>query len=258
MKKDVRRVREIVTNENKCILANVCSLAGTESCTNLCEHYVSIHGYNDNGGRVRSAQIPLDYRTVTLQNSPARENQSRLYATLERYAETFKRRFTGDSEPIKSAYLYSKNPGTGKTTSAVALLNEWVKIDYMGSIKYGKRPSMLPAYFLDVNEFQTKHNLATMTSDEKELEEIKDVINICRNVEFLVMDDIGLRNATDSFRSYVHAIVNHRTTYGKPTVYTSNLPIEDMASVFDERLYDRMNDRCVQLHFKGESNRGGI
>lgn len=245
-----------MTNEHKCVLSSSCSVAGTEVCTNLCEHYVGIHGHNDNGGRVRAAQIPKDYRTVTLLNSPVRTEQSRLYASIDRYAESFTRVFTGESEPIKSLYLYSKNPGTGKTTTAVALVNEWIRINYLGSLKYGKRPSMLPAYFLDVNEFQTKHNLATMTSDEAELEEIKQTINVCRSVDFLVMDDIGLRNATDSFRSYVHAIVNHRTTYGKPTIYTSNLPIEEMKDVFDERLYDRMNDLCVQLHFKGESKRG--
>jgi DNA replication protein DnaC len=41
-----------------------------------------------------------------------------------------------------------------------------------------------------------------------------------------------------------------------PTVFTSNLPIEEMAVVFDARLYDRMRDMCAVLHFNGESKRG--
>jgi DNA replication protein DnaC len=71
-----------------------------------------------------------------------------------------------------------------------------------------------------------------------------------------VLDDIGLRSASEAFRSYVHAIVNYRTANGLPTVFTSNLPIEEMAQVFDARLYDRMRDMCAVLHFNGESHRG--
>lgn len=67
---------------------------------------------------------------------------------------------------------------------------------------------------------------------------------------------IGVRGATEAFRSYLHAIINYRTTNGLPTVYTSNLPIEDMAQVFDDRLYDRMRDQCAVLHFEGGSKRG--
>lgn len=231
-------------------------MAGTEACTNLCEHYIKIHGHNDNGGRVRAAQVPKEYRALTLVNSPVRTDKPDLYRKVGAYAETFKRRFTGDTEPIKSLYLYSKSPGTGKTTTASVLINEWITTDYMGSAKYGTRPKLLPAYFLDVNEFQTKHNLATMTDDKRELEEIKETINICRSVDFLVMDDIGLRNATDAFRSYIHAIINHRVTADKPTVYTSNLRLSEMEDVFDSRMYDRMRDRCVEILFEGESNRG--
>jgi len=45
-------------------------------------------------------------------------------------------------------------------------------------------------------------------------------------------------------------------TSGLPTVYTSNLPMSDMANVFDARLYDRIRDQCAEIHFAGESRRG--
>lgn len=217
---------------------------------------VAFHGLNGTGGRVGAANVPADYRFVTLANSPVRENQPEIYRMLDAYVKTFERQFESDSERIKSLYLYSRNPGTGKTTSAVALLNEWLVAHFLGALKRRRQPLQLPAYFLDVNEFQTRYNLATMTNDEDEIERTRDEIRKCQTVPFLVMDDIGVRGATEAFRSYLHAIINYRTTNGLPTVYTSNFPIEDMAQVFDDRLYDRMRDQCVELHFEGESKRG--
>src|SRR5690625_6928190 len=64
-----------------------------------------------------------------------------------------------------------------------------------------------------------------------------------QDAPFAVVDDIGVRSATEAFRSYVHAVINHRVTSGLPTVYTSNLPMSDMANVFDARLYDRIRDQ---------------
>ncbi|TMZ43386.1 DNA replication protein, partial [Klebsiella pneumoniae] len=181
-----------------------------------------------------------DYRYLTLQNSPVRKGQEQIYRTLDKYAETFKRQFEDDGERIKSLYLWSANPGTGKTSSAAALLNAWLVEHYLGSLKRNRQALQQPAYFLDVNELQTKYNLATMTSDEKELDEVKRTMRRCMDVPFLVMDDCGIRSASESFKSIVHAIINARTTGNKPTVFTSNLPIEDMAKVFDARLYDRI------------------
>ena len=246
----------IKTNEKRCILASRCKLAASESCVNTCAHFVQIHSLSGKGGRSGAANLPEDYRLVTLANSPARTSQSKIYGMLDQYVATFKRQFDEEGERIKSLYLFSESPGTGKTTTANALINSWLAEHYLGSIKRGQAPLQTPAYFLDVNEVQTKYNLATMTSDEKELDEVKSTMKRCMVAPFLVMDDVGVRTASESFKSIIHAIINNRTTGAMPTVYTSNLPIEDMATVFDARLYDRMRDQCLMLAFAGESKRG--
>ena len=96
-----------------------------------------------------------------------------------------------------------------------------------------------------------------MSNDDAELERIGNDIKRAQIAPFVVFDDVGIRSSTEAFKSYIHAIINHRTANGMPTVYTSNLPLEDMATVFDARLYDRMRDQCVEVAFVGESNRGG-
>ena len=223
---------------------------------NTCASWIALHGLTGDGGRAGAANLPEDYRLVTLANSLARAEQAQAYKLLDQYVATFERQFDAESERIKSLYLYSESPGTGKTTSAAALINAWLVEHYLGSLKRNRQALQQPAYFLDVNELQTKYNLATMTSDEKELDEVKRTMRRCMDVPFLVMDDCGIRTASESFKSIVHAIINARTTGAKPTVFTSNLPIEDMAKAFDARLYDRMRDMCLDIHFYGESKMG--
>jgi DNA replication protein DnaC len=245
-----------LNHANNCILSSRCKLAGTADCNRSCGHFIAMHGYSAKGGRVANANTPADYRLLTLATSPARENQAKIYGTLEKYTQTFDRQFEADGSRIKSLYLWSESPGTGKTTTAIAVLNEWLIAHYLGSLKRNRQAQQTPAYFLDVNSFQTDYNLATMTNDDAAMGSIKATIQRAQQAPFAVLDDIGLRSASEAFRSYVHAIVNYRTANGLPTIFTSNLPIEEMAVVFDARLYDRMRDMCLPLLFSGNSFRG--
>ena len=220
------------------------------SCSKLCAHRIALEGLDGKSGRIGNAGLPADYRGITLANSPARKEQAKNYEIFERYVETFCR---GD---VKSLYLWSESPGTGKTTTAAALMSEWIARDYLGALKRGEQPRQFSAYFLDINAMQTSYNLATMTDDDDEMKRIGAIIKRTQDAPFAVIDDIGVRSSSEAFRAYVHAVVNYRVTNGSPTVYTSNLPIEDMEKVFDARLYDRIRDQCGVIHFDGKSRRG--
>jgi DNA replication protein DnaC len=245
-----------MTHADNCILSERCKLANGPTCNRTCRLISACKGIRGTGGRVANAGTPMDYRLLTLKTSPARDEQAKIYATLEKYVATFDRMFDANADRIKSLYLWSESPGTGKTTTAIAVLNEWMIAHYLGSLKRERQAAQVPAVFLDVNSFQTSYNLATMTNDDSEMAKIKATIQRTQTAPFAVLDDIGVRSASEAFRSYVHAIVNYRTANGLPTVFTSNLPIEEMAQVFDARLYDRMRDMCAVLHFGGESKRG--
>ena len=220
-----------------------------------------MHGYNCAGGRVHAANLPNDYRLITLENSPARANQTEAYEIIDAYAETFTRMFDPDSDRIKSLYLFSRNPGTGKTTTAAALINAWLITHYIGSVRRGRHPLERPAYFLDVNAWQTDFNAFNRprvpdSIAEPASERYYRAMQIASDVPFAVLDDIGVRDASDAFRADLHAIINARVMAGLPTVYTSNIPMRELAQVFDARLADRIRDMCVEVVFKGESKRG--
>jgi DNA replication protein DnaC len=122
-------------------------------------------------------------------------------------------------------------------------------------------PQQTPAYFLDVNEWQTLFNEFNRSNIPRDVAEPASReyyrrMQAAKTAPFTVCDDIGIRAASDAFRADLHSVINARTANGLPTLFTSNLPIEEMAQVFDQRLYDRMRDMCLQIHFAGESHRG--
>jgi DNA replication protein DnaC len=254
-----------MTNEKRCLLAGVCALAGDEKeCTSICPAFIGMHGVSGKGGRVGSAGIPLEYRLVTMSNSPARKNQTEAYNKLAKYVKTFDRMFDEvetAKDKIKGFYLFSEETGTGKTTTACALLNEWLIRHYTLSIKEGKQPDPMPAFFLDVNEWQNLYNGFTrpgISQDQQELSSTTYYRDMQRAkiAKFLVLDDIGVRSATESFRADLHSVINYRVTNRLVTVYTSNIGMKELMDVYGKRLYDRARDLTETILFTGNSNRG--
>lgn len=241
---------------NKCILDSR-RKGGCASCQDrFCAHRIAMHGLNGKGGRVGAAGAPSDYKYLTLGNSPARDGMEKLYRTLEAYVKTFNRQFDEDGERIKSWYFYSTNPGTGKTTTAIALMNEFIMSNYLGALSRGEQPVQLPAMFFDLNQVQRTYNLASQADDKEAIKEITQKFDKAARVPFLVLDDVGIRSASDAFKGMLHDVINHRATNSLPTVYTSNVSLDEFIRIYDARVYDRARDKCQEIKFVGESKRG--
>lgn len=201
--------------------------------------------------RYENAGIPKDYQHIYLDNSPAKDDQQRIYKILDRYVGKFT-----ESGNIPNLYLYSQETGTGKTTTACAILNEYIRRRYIYLTKENLTVPETLGAFLDLNKMQSRYNLANLSKDSDELERMFQDIKHYTQIPFIVIDDIGVRNASESFRSLIHMIINDRITNQLPTVYTSNIHVDSLHRIFDERLQDRIKDKSVELHFVGESKRG--
>lgn len=60
-----------------------------------------------------------------------------------------------------------------------------------------------------------------------------------RNIELLVLDDLGTQNATDWSKEKLFQIINYRYAQQLPTVITTNQSLEDMEGRVRSRLEDR-------------------
>ena len=244
----------------KCLL-DAHKRGGCATCQATCQHRIALEGLNGKGGRIGAAKVPSEYRDLTLATSPARTEQSKIYGMLTKYVATFERQFDASTERVKSLYLWSKNPGTGKTSTATALINEYIVAHYLGSLKRGIQPIQRPAYFFDANSFQKLYTGFTRNGIPKEIAEKNSRLyytqmELAKTTPFVVLDDVGVRSVTDGFRQDIHDIINHRDANGMASVFTSNVPITDLSEIFDERFYDRVRHEGAVLHFSGESRRG--
>lgn len=244
----------------KCIL-NERKRGGCATCLPNCAHRISLEGLSGTGGRIGASELPKEYRELTISTSPVRAEQSEIYRFLDAYVKTFDRQFSEDGDSIRSLYLWSLSPGTGKTTTAATLLLAYITEHYLGSLKRNQQPEQRPAYFLDVNSWQELYTGFTRNGIPQEIAEANSrpyykQMELAKKTPFVVLDDIGVRDATEPFRADLHTVINYRNANGLPTIYTSNLPLEQMAKVFDARLHDRIRDQCAVLHFQGTSHRG--
>jgi DNA replication protein DnaC len=252
----------MTTNEKFCILNSKCNNAGVpEFCNNKCPYFVPLHGADGDGGLVYRANIPEDYRLATLDNSPVREEQPEAYRLLDKYVTTFNRQFEEGAEQIKSLYLFSPSPGTGKTYTASALANEYLIRHYLGSRLRGQNALEQPVYFLSFNRWHSLFHAFNRRNVPEHIggpaaDAYYTAHEIAKRVPFLVIDDIGVRHASDAFNMDVLDLVDARVSNRLPTVYTSNVPIDTLSNLYDDRVFDRVRDLCLPIEFKGNSKRG--
>lgn len=270
-----------MTHAQKCILRGPCSKADDpQVCTVKCPMYVNVHGAEGTGGIVQRANIPQDYRLMTLDESPVKqiervvcryENEEGeaevesepMYGVISDYVATFKRQFGEGATQIKSVYLFSASPGTGKTTTAAVIANEYIMRHYIGSRLRGLNTLDRPAYFLSMNRWHSEYHAFNRRNVPEHIAEpaaagYYEAHRTAKTVPFLVIDDIGVREGSEAFNMDFLDLVDHRVSNKLPTVYTSNVPIEDIRDMYDEkgRIFDRVRDLCIPIEFHGDSKRG--
>ncbi|MBA4542870.1 DNA replication protein [Thermoactinomyces daqus] len=251
------------TNEKNCILRGVCVKAGSEShCNKLCPLYNSMHGHKGIGGRVAMANIPKDYQKMTISHNPVREVQKQAYFLIDRWAKKFfPLIFEENAERIKPLYLYSKEVGTGKTATAASIANSFLVYTFTEALKRGQQPLERPVYFLDFNQWQREFaafNNPKIPRDmgEKMARKFYEIRDIAKDVLLLVVDDIGIEDPSNAFHGIAHDLINHRLVNWLPTIFTSNVEMEDLLLRYDKRLFDRIRDHNSQIEFIGTSHRG--
>jgi DNA replication protein DnaC len=124
----------------------------------------------------------------------------------------------------ESCFIWSDKSGNGKTHLAVA----WLRYH----LWRGKNCLFTTAPLLIIG-------LRSSFNDELYSEE--QLIEKYSSVPFLVVDDIGVEKNTEYAMQCWYVIVNNRYSVMKPTIYTSNYRLDEIANKLGNRIASRLS-----------------
>jgi len=159
-------------------------------------------------------------------------------AQFESVPQDIRERFEKIRETRRGMYIHGP-VGTGKTHIAYALKKHWDE--------QGRR-----AIFWNTTELlrSIKNDFDKKLYDrDREEERIMDSRGL------LFLDDIGSEKITDFVAETFYLIINHRYQEKLPIIFTSNLPIADLADRIGDRTASRIVEMCDVIELIGEDRR---
>ena len=130
--------------------------------------------------------------------------------------------------------MYIHGPvGVGKTYTAYALLN------YI-------RDQKLPVHLIKSSRIveATKRSYKDNPSDTDAEENYNLLNDIKKYTGLLIIDDIGSEKMTESSIAEYLSCIDHRYEWEYPTIYTSNLSLDELKMRVGDRLTSRIYESC--------------
>ena len=165
--------------------------------------------------------------------------------TKSEYGEmTFENSVRMDADLLKMSMdnvglLFYGGVGTGKTYAACCIANRIID------------------QFCSVKITNISQCLATMQGSNWNNDK-SDLLEQLRRFPLVVIDDLGVERATPTSLEYLYNIIDTRYKSGNPTIYTTNLSLDEIAKTENsayERIYDRIKQNCLPVKVSGTSRR---
>lgn len=152
-------------------------------------------------------------------------------------------------ETKRGIYIHG-SVGTGKTHIAYAL-----KSRYDREPKWESADKYVPgrsAKFWNMTEFlyEMRRDFGRDSRDKEEPAEA-----LFANKGLVILDDVGAEKMSDWVAETFYLIVNDRYVNRYPTIYTSNLPISDLAERLGDRTVSRIVESCDVVELIGNDRR---
>lgn len=248
----------------KCLFKGTCQRYNG-ACAKNCYPFVFLHGTSGVDGFVRSTNIPKRYKGLLLKDLTVDPVNEKAYNLFTRYVADFNKYVR---EKNVGLFIYSEptptNPlgtGTGKTSVATAILNEYLVFRAKEKLKGGTDLLAPPCLFISASEYQNVYN-SQFRGVSKDIQQenadrfykLKDLI---KSVELLVIDDIAVRDMTEGFRNELFEIIDYRATNDLTIILTSNYSLTEVAHIVGERIASRIEGATGLVAMTGEDKRRG-
>lgn len=244
-----------------------CSFHKTErECDYTCFPCTFMFGVEGGkGGLWNTTGVPKAYRGCRLENLPIADANPKAHALVTKYIQNV---LMFVLEKNAGLFLYSipdeANPfgtGTGKTTTAVTILNHYVIERARAYFRGQMDMKDNPAIFVKCTELQNSFNAQFRGSKEMQEQASARYYSLkkaIKNTELVVMDDIATRGSriSEAFEDELYEILDYRATQGVgATIFTSNINLEELTKCLGERIASRIAGMTVRVGFRGQDNR---
>ncbi len=188
--------------------------------------------------RLKKAFIPVEFAGVKVSDFDANlytGDNANIAKSAKNTAIKYVEKFSAVKSLGKGLYFYSTEKGSGKTMLAIAVGNALMS-RYQAQVRFLTTVDLL-------QEIKNSFNTGGASGL---LEAIKDV-------EVLILDDIGTENITSWASETLFAILDKRMTSKKITIFTSNSHPHDLKH--DTRITSRVSKMAMAVALPNESIR---
>lgn len=249
-------------------MAKECSFHKTErECDFTCFPCTFMHGVTgkgNKGGLWATTGVPFKYKGARITNLPTESANPKSFALATKYVANV---ITFVKEKNAGLFLYSiPNPenmmgtGTGKTTTAVTILNHYV-IERARQYFRGEADLKVnPALFVKATELQNTFNAQFRGSREMQEQASIKYYSLKKKVketELVVFDDIATRGSriSEAFEDELYEILDYRSTNSGASIFTSNVTMAELEQSLGQRIASRISGMTVKVGFEGKDNR---
>lgn len=250
-------------------MAKDCSFHKTErTCDYKCFPCTFMHGVTgkgNRGGLWATTGVPKKYKGARIDNLPTEAENPKAFALATKYVANV---LTFVNEKNAGLFLYSiPNPsnmmgtGTGKTTTAVTILNHYVIERARQYLKGTHDLKTNPAYFVKATELQNTFNSQFRGGRELQEQASAKYYSLKKKVketELVVFDDIATRGSriSEAFEDELYEILDYRSTNNVgATIFTSNVTMDELEKALGQRIASRIAGMTVKVGFEGKDNR---
>ena len=203
------------------------------------DHYRSnIHGIRARG-YFNQAAVPHMFSRCSFETYPVSADTKQALAAVKAWVSDGWAQGSEAGSGRVSLLLYGSY-GVGKTGLAVSAMREM------------SRELQMPALFLTTPDLLDRIR-STYNRDSAESE--KDLVQAVKDIDLLVLDDLGAERPTDWVRERLFTIINHRHDECMPTIFTSNLDPKMLAEHLGERTAWRIVEMSTVIHVTGQNIR---
>ena len=169
----------------------------------------------------------FEHFDLTLYDENARPKMERVFQVCRSFAQTFR--------PGTMNLLLQGGTGLGKTHLSSAIAKEVINAGY--AVIYDSAQNVF-------GEYEDNH-FGRAKTDVKRFE----------NADLLIIDDLGTEMTTQFVCSALYHVVNTRLMESRPTIISTNLPLDRFMETYSERTFSRISSNYTIIKLFGNDIR---